>query len=70
MPQMPHHKFKLGELVEFMPDKLQRNALSGSYKITRLLPLEGSDHQYRIKNILEPYERMAKESQLTHVGSP
>ena len=56
---MPHHKFKLGELVEFMPDKLQRNALGGSYKITRLLPLEGSDHQYRIKNILEPYERMA-----------
>jgi hypothetical protein len=62
---MPHHKFKLGQSVQFVPDKLQAATPSGVYKITRLLPSAGRDLQYRIKNALEPYERIAQESQLT-----
>lgn len=67
---MPRHKFKLGQSVEYLPNKLQMRPSSGSYKITRLLPIEGRDHQYRIKNGSEPYERIAQESQLTLVNSP
>jgi hypothetical protein len=41
-----------------------RAAVSGSYKIVRLLPPDGEDFQYRIKSIGEAYERVARESQL------
>ena len=37
---------------------------SGVYKITQLLPPEGEAFQYRIKNVNEPHERVAKESEL------
>ena len=37
---------------------------SGSYKVVRLLPSDGDDYQYRIKNPGEAFERVAKESQL------
>ena len=62
---MSHHKFKLGQSVQYVPDKLQATTPAGAYKITRLLPSTGRDQQYRIKNALEPYERIAQESQLT-----
>ena len=61
---MSHHKFKLGQLVQYLPGKLQASAPSGDYKITRLMPSEGGDKQYRIKNTAEPFERSARESQL------
>ena len=35
-----------------------------SFKVVKLLPLEGDEHQYRIKNTGEAFERVAKESQL------
>jgi hypothetical protein len=34
------------------------------FKVTQLLPLEGDEFQYRIRSASEPYERVAKESQL------
>ena len=67
---MATHKYKIGQLVEFMPDKLQASTPSGAYKITRLLPAVGRDHQYRIKNMTEVFERIARESQLTGRDSP
>jgi hypothetical protein len=66
---MPRHKFKLGQSVEYLPNKLQMRASSGYYKITRLLPVEGRNQQYRIKSGSEPYERIAQESQLTLANS-
>ena len=36
----------------------------GAYTITRLLPPDGSDPQYRVKNANEVHERTMKESQL------
>jgi hypothetical protein len=41
-----------------------RPGASGSYKIVKLLPSEGDEHQYRIKSPAEAFERVAKESQL------
>jgi hypothetical protein len=43
---------------------------SGVYKITRLLPPEGDNFQYKIKSTAEPHERMAKESQLDSADIP
>jgi hypothetical protein len=40
---------------------------SGVYKITRLLPPEGDDFQYKIKSTAEPHERVVRESQLARV---
>lgn len=44
---MPHHKFKLGENVKFVLDKLQTASPAGAYKIVRLLPSSGRELQYR-----------------------
>jgi hypothetical protein len=37
---------------------------SGTFKVVKLLPPEGDEHQYRIKSTGEAFERVAKESQL------
>jgi hypothetical protein len=57
---MSGHKFKIGQLVNYH----SRERVPGVYQITQLLPPEGDEFQYRIKNINEPHERVAKESEL------
>ena len=57
---MTDHKFKIGQLVNY----LGRERASGVYKTTQLLPPEGEAFQYRIKNVNEPHERVAKENEL------
>jgi hypothetical protein len=37
---------------------------NSTYEIVRLLPSDGADYQYRIKNPREAFERVASESQL------
>jgi hypothetical protein len=44
-----------------------RPAATGSYEVVRLLPSDGDDCQYRIKNSTEAFERVARESQLATV---
>ena len=39
-------------------------AANGTYKVVKLLPSDGEEHQYRIKSADEAFERVAKESQL------
>jgi len=58
------HKFKVGQLVSFTSGPFGRGGTNGVYRITQLLPPEGDDNQYRIKNADEPHERVVKESQL------
>jgi hypothetical protein len=58
------HKFHVGQSVYFTSGTMGRPGASGSYKIVKLLPLEGDDYQYRIKSTGEAFERVAKESQL------
>ena len=54
------HKFKIGRLVNY----LGRERASGVYQITQVLPPEGEAFQYRIKNVNEPHDRVAQESEL------
>ena len=58
------HKFSVGQTVFYTSSPISRPGASGSYQVVRLLPSDGEDYQYRIKNPGEAFERVAKESQL------
>jgi hypothetical protein len=58
------HKFRVGQTVLYTSSPISRPGASGTYKVVKLLPSDGDDYQYRIKNPGEAFERVAKESQL------
>jgi hypothetical protein len=59
-----HHRFKVGQLVDYNPGRVGMPVSSWQYKIVRLLPAEGRDLLYRIKSSGETFERVAKEREL------
>jgi hypothetical protein len=61
---MAPHRFAVGERVEFSPGRLDGNVPRGVYTVTRLLPSETLDLQYRVKNLRDSHERVVRESQL------
>jgi len=61
---MSNHKFKVGQTVNYTPRFIGTVSADAVFKITRLLPAEDDELQYRIRSASEPYERVAKESQL------
>ena len=63
-PAVRTHKFRVGQTVSYTSSPISRPGASGSYQVVRLLPSDGDDYQYRIKNPGEAFERVAKESQL------
>jgi hypothetical protein len=58
------HKFAVGDRVELSPGRFDSNVPSGSYTVSRLLPSETPDHQYRVKHTRDNHERVVRESQL------
>jgi hypothetical protein len=64
---MAAHKFKIGQSVRFMPGKMTQPAGGQAYTIVRALPAEDGEYRYRIKSVYEPYERIARESELSAV---
>jgi hypothetical protein len=58
------HRYRVGQTVFYTSSPISRPGASGSYEVVRLLPSDGEDYQYRIKNPGEAFERVAKESQL------
>jgi hypothetical protein len=63
-PSLRTHKYTVGQTVFYTSSPITRPGASGSYQVVRLLPSDGDDYQYRIKNPGEAFERVAKESQL------
>ncbi len=59
-----NHKFKVGQVVEFVPGPRDANIPRGRYKVQRLLPSETRDPQYRVKHAADNHERVMPESQL------
>ena len=60
------HKFGVGQLVHFHPDRGERaSAPPGLYEVTKHLPHDGHEYEYRIKSAHEEHERIAKEKQLS-----
>ena len=58
------HKFTVGQTVQFKPDE-HPAAPRGSYEVTKQLPHNGHEYEYRIKSAQEEHERTARESQLS-----
>lgn len=61
---MASHKFKVGEAVVYSPSRWSMRTRSGSCQIIRLLPADSGENLYRVKCPSEPFERMARESEL------
>jgi|LNFM01.1.fsa_nt_gb hypothetical protein len=59
------HKFKVGQTVDFSPGRGALSSGSRLYKIVKLLPSEGGQLLYRIKGSSEPFERVAREMDLS-----
>jgi hypothetical protein len=64
---MPDHKFRTNQTV-FLSAARARNVPGGAYIITKKMPLQGGEFEYRIKSINEPFERVVRESELRSVG--
>jgi hypothetical protein len=62
---MAYHKFKVGQLVDFAPSRPGVATSGRQYEIVRLLPSDGGELQYRVKSKSEPFERVARESELS-----
>jgi hypothetical protein len=59
------HLYRLGDQVRLNSGFPRRNIATGSFKVLQQLPCTtDGEHQYRIKNTGEQYERVAKESDL------
>ena len=60
---MPTHKFRTGQLVQ-LARAISRNIPGGSYEVTKKLPENCGEFEYRIKSMNERHERVVRESQL------
>ena len=58
---MLSHKFHVGESVIVRP-AISRNVPGGVYEVTKQLPHNGREFEYRIKSANEEHERVVRES--------
>jgi hypothetical protein len=65
---LKEHRFQIGETVYFTSRPIGHMDPNSTYEVVKLLPSDGSDYQYRIKNPKEAFERVARESQLEYTG--
>jgi hypothetical protein len=63
---MPSHKFQIGETVYVMR-AMSRNVPGGAYEVTKQLPHNGREFEYRVKSASEEHERVMQESALREV---
>ena len=61
---LQEHKFQIGQTVYFTSRPIGHMVANSTYEVVKLLPSDGADYQYRIKNANEAFERVARESQL------
>ena len=61
---MSEHKYRVGQAVEFFPDRGVEHTAKGGYKIVGLFLGERNSPQYRIKHEVDGHERMVGESEL------
>jgi hypothetical protein len=67
---MLEHKFAVGEMVRFTAASELRQLVfpSGEYRITRTLPENRGEFEYRIQNVDGSPEIVALESELSRVA--
>ena len=57
-------KFKVGQAVTFSPGLFGDPPTKAPLTVTKVLPNEGRERQYRLKAVHEAFERVADEGQL------
>jgi hypothetical protein len=62
---MSEHKYRVGQSVEFFPDRGVERTAKGRYNVVRLFLGEGNSPQYRIKHAVDGHERMVGEDELS-----
>jgi hypothetical protein len=58
-------QFHVGQTVYLRSPTFARNAAPGAYEIRAVLPEEAGQLRYRIKNLIEPDERVVLEEELS-----
>lgn len=58
------HKFMIGQRVHLLAQPWDLTPPAGHFRVVRLLPREGGDHQYRIQSVSDGHERIVRESHL------
>jgi len=59
------YEVQKGQTVNLIPNRLDRHLPSGAYTVVRLLPIEGLDIRYRVRNARDGHERVVFEGQLS-----
>ena len=62
------NKFRVGQMVDFVPSQADVESPCWAYKILRLLPHDKGDRLYQIKTISEAFGRIAKECELVRLS--
>ena len=57
-------RFRSGQTVRFSARLMRQAMVTADYQIVKQLPDERGEQQYLVKSALEPYGRVAKESEL------
>lgn len=60
-----HHKYSVGEIVDYMPARILTTQSTSGCAVLRLLSTDGGDPQYRVKCSEEGFERVVRESELS-----
>jgi hypothetical protein len=63
------HSFVVGQSVALVRGRLDGKVPAGTYTVQRLLPNDGADREYRIRNVRDGHERVVRESQLLELPS-
>jgi hypothetical protein len=63
---LKEHKFRIGQSVYFTSRPIGHMIANSTYEVVRLLPSDGADFQYRVKNPKEAFERVVRESQIEY----
>lgn len=63
---MASHRFKVGQAVAFSPGRRSLPAAPSQYRIARLMPSDSGENWYRVKCTAEPFERTARETELSY----
>jgi hypothetical protein len=58
-------QFHIGQTVHLRPSAFTHGAAPGLYEIRAALPEENGRNRYRIKSLIEPYERVVLEDELS-----
>ena len=63
------HRYRAEQAVEFIPGPGIDGKAKGQYTVVRLLPMDGPNAQYRVKNKTDGHERVVWENQLRSLDS-